>query len=304
VMAHECTTDLPERQRRARFSSSERRALEAHFTICASCRTARQFTADFDELSTVDPADGARIERLAALARARVTRVPSVRPVRRKVTLVRVMAVAAALLLLVGSAFAGAGLWHNKREAARSTSASANAVNAKTVEPVSPSPMAVASVASSASSMSSASATPLADSLPSLSTVASSLPAADSTSPALLLRQAGDAQRRGERDPAAALYQKLQAQYPASAEALLSHVSLGRVFAERGQPRAAVRQFDAYLSGSRGGVLIPEALYGRARALSGLGDRAEESRTWQRLVRDFPDSAYAEPARRRLAELE
>jgi TolA-binding protein len=303
-MAHECTTDLPERQRRARFSSSERRALEAHFTICASCRTARQFTADFDELSTVDPADGARIERLAALARARVTRVPSVRPVRRKVTLVRVMAVAAALLLLVGSAFAGAGLWHNKREAARSTSASANAVNAKTVEPLSPSPMAVASVASSASSMSSASATPFADSLPSPSTVASSLPAPDSTSPALLLRQAGDAQRRGERDPAAALYQKLQAEYPASAEALLSHVSLGRVFAERGQPRAAVRQFDAYLSGSRGGVLIPEALYGRARALSGLGDRAEESRTWQRLVRDFPDSAYAEPARRRLAELE
>jgi TolA-binding protein len=51
-------------------------------------------------------------------------------------------------------------------------------------------------------------------------------------------------------------------------------------------------------------VLIPEALYGRGRALTGLGDRAEETRTWQRLLRDFPDSAYAEPARRRLAELE
>jgi len=128
--------------------------------------------------------------------------------------------------------------------------------------------------------------------------------APDPVSAAMLLHQAGDALRRGDREPAALLYQRLQAQYPSSAEAMLSHVSLGRLLAERGQPRAAVREFDRYLSGAGGGVLIPEALYGRARALTGLGDRAEELRTWQRLARDFPGSAYADPARRRLAELE
>ena len=51
-------------------------------------------------------------------------------------------------------------------------------------------------------------------------------------------------------------------------------------------------------------IMIPEALYGRGRALAALGDRQEEARTWRRLLGDFPDSAYTLHAQRRLIELE
>ena len=297
--ARECAIDLPERQRRARFSRSEQRALQAHFAVCESCRRDRQLLTDFEELDTVDPQDGARIAALAALARCGVARAPvaSSKP-RSKAKLARVLVLAAALVLLVGSALASTRRWRRTPEPNRASavgvSGSASSPRAVTVRP---SPSADSAVGAASTR---ASAEPSASSAPSSSPARSP----ELATAAMLLRQAGDALRRGERDPAALLYRKLQAQYPASAEAALSHVSLGRILAERGQPRAAVREFDRYLSGTGGGVLIPEALYGRARALTALGDRAEEVRTWQRLLRDFPGSAYGEPARRRLAELE
>jgi outer membrane protein assembly factor BamD (BamD/ComL family) len=38
--------------------------------------------------------------------------------------------------------------------------------------------------------------------------------------------------------------------------------------------------------------------------LAVLGDRQEERQSWERLLANFPDSAYAPLARRRLADLE
>ena len=125
-----------------------------------------------------------------------------------------------------------------------------------------------------------------------------------STSATSLLQQATEARQRDERARAAELYRRLQREFPGSAEAVLSAVSLGGLLLEDGLPRAALTEFDGYLAKARGGALIPEALYGRARALGRLGDRAEERRTWTRLCADFPDSAYASLGRHRLAEIE
>jgi TolA-binding protein len=297
----ECTTDLPERQRRARFSSSQQRALEAHYGVCSSCRTARQLLTDFAALDTVDPQDGARIAQLAALARSRASGAPVGRavPVRKR-SLVRASALAAALLLLVGGAFASARLRRAKSEPQPASPNGVSAAQSSLGATLTPTILGATSPTESATT------TPASPAAPSTSAAADSthMRAADPISAAALLREAGTALRRGDRDGAVSLYQKLQTGFPTSAEALLSHVSLGRLFAERGQPRAAVHEFDRYLSAAPGGVLLPEALYGRARALNGLGDRADELRTWQRLLRDFPDSTYADRARDRLAQLE
>jgi TolA-binding protein len=307
MSALECTTDLPARQQRARFSSSEQRALEAHYAVCSSCRTARQLLTDFAALDTVDPQDGARIERLAALARSRASGAPVLPTVpARKRTLVLSFAFAAALLLLVGGAFASVRLRRAESEPKPLPPVGASAIRNSLAATLTPTSPGTASVAPSAGLPESAPTGAASSAAPSTSVTADSthVRAPDPLSAAALLRQAGAALRLGDRDAAVSLYQKLQTSFPASAEASLSHVSLGRLLADRGQPRAAMREFDRYLSVAPGGVLVPEALYGRARALTGLGDRAEELRTWQRLLRDFPDSTYAGRARDRLAQLE
>jgi TolA-binding protein len=124
-----------------------------------------------------------------------------------------------------------------------------------------------------------------------------------SISAAEMLRQASNARRSGDAPRAMRLYRGLQHDHPDSSEAVLSSVGLGGLLLDQRSPRSALIEFDAYLGSSRGGELVPEALYGRGRALAALGDRQEERRTWQRLLTDFPGSAYGPWARRRLADL-
>jgi TolA-binding protein len=127
---------------------------------------------------------------------------------------------------------------------------------------------------------------------------------AASRSAAEMLREASNARRSGDAARATRLYRSLQHDFPDSSEAVLSSVALGGLLLEQRSPRSALIEFDAYLGSSRGGELVPEALYGRGRALAALGDRQEERRTWQRLLTDFPGSAYGPWARRRLADPE
>lgn len=126
---------------------------------------------------------------------------------------------------------------------------------------------------------------------------------ADGGGPGLLLRQASDARRAGDGDRAEGLYRRVQREFPGSSEAIVSSVAIGGLLLDRQAPRAALAQFDAYLGSPRATSLIPEALYGRARALDKLRNERAERQTWDRLLADFPDSAYAPLARRRLSEL-
>jgi TolA-binding protein len=111
------------------------------------------------------------------------------------------------------------------------------------------------------------------------------------------LRREGDAAR------AQRLYRALQQRYPRSPEVEVSRVSLGRVELELGAARAALDQFERYLSKRPRGPLAEEALFGKASALERLDRAKEERSTWEQLLATFPGSLYAERARMRLGVL-
>jgi outer membrane protein assembly factor BamD (BamD/ComL family) len=121
--------------------------------------------------------------------------------------------------------------------------------------------------------------------------------------PASLFAEANGERRHGNLRRAVTLYETLRAQFPESDQARLSSISVGDLLLGLGEPGRALRAFDSYLAEVRGGALGEEAMFGRARCLRELGDAPREAETWHGLVRDFPASAYAPIARRRLAEL-
>lgn len=110
-------------------------------------------------------------------------------------------------------------------------------------------------------------------------------------------RSAGDLRR------AVGLYQVLRRQFPDSAEAHLSSISLGDLLWDLHAPIGALDAFDSYLAEMPAGPLREEALFGRARCLRRLGRNKAEEETWNLLVREFPRSAYEQLARQRISEL-
>ena len=289
MMAQPCRAELTIRGRRGMLTDSGKLALEAHLADCASCRLDQQIFAGLDQESLVEIRDGARLERLSAAARAWAARrrgqSVDAKPGARHA---RLWAAAAAIFLLAGTA--GAATWWMGRQPGRSphTLPSSQSPRVAAAAPVIAVPLAAAIEPSERPrAVEHAPARPAR--------------AAAQVTAASLLRQAGDARREGEAERALTLYRRLQGDFAGTSEATLSQVPLGGLLFERGRAREALAQFDRYLDSVPRGVLVPEALYGRARALAALGDRPEEQRTWQRLLRDFPTSAYAPLARRRIA---
>jgi hypothetical protein len=307
----DCRSDLVARARRGRLSQADNLALQAHLAGCASCRLSRRVLSDFVEMNAVDHHDGARVERLSAVAR-RWTQGRAL-PRRRTARRVRFLAFAAGLALLAGTA--SAAIWLRRKPVAVEASSevstrtllaaprvparrSASAVESVgavelapiAVEPVSGEPVAAEPVA-------------LAPPAPAFEPPRHrAAPDSARPTPAVLLRRAGDAQRSGQAATALVVYRQLRRDYPTTPEAMLATVPLGRLLLER-SPRAALAEFDSYLRSAPAGALVPEALYGRARSLGTLGDAAHERKTWEQLLGRFPDSAYAPVGRRRLSEL-
>ncbi len=114
-----------------------------------------------------------------------------------------------------------------------------------------------------------------------------------------LFAQANSAWRAGEHRRAAGLYQELQQRFSRSGEAMLSHLSLGRVWMALGRHETALQEFRAYR-----GPLAEEALLGQARALKALGRSAAEASVWRLLLSRHPESVYERQARQRLRELD
>jgi TolA-binding protein len=248
----------------------------------------RDVLGDFDAADVVDVQDGARIRALSDAAR-RWRDGAAARPGRARAR----GAAAAAVLIFGGTASAAVWMWRRPPAAAKL----AIAERAPVVAP------------SAGSARGSALATPApetADALPAPAVAAPRASAvhtrATATSATALLRQASDARRAGDAERAIVLYRRLKREFGASPEAVLSTVPLGRLLLQAGSARAALAEFDRYLAAAPSGTLVPEALYGRARALGELGDRSGERSAWQRLTAEFPGSAYAPLGRRRLAE--
>jgi hypothetical protein len=122
---------------------------------------------------------------------------------------------------------------------------------------------------------------------------------ASSESPAVLFENANMVRHRGHAIEASGLYRELQARYPHSAEARLSVAVVARMQLDRGEHRAALSGFEAYLASSDP-ALREEAMVGRVRALQRL-ERARDARDAARELLDvYPQSAFAPQARRLL----
>jgi TolA-binding protein len=104
------------------------------------------------------------------------------------------------------------------------------------------------------------------------------------------------ARQQGRLRNAIDAFRALQSRFPETPEALVSWVSLGDLHLRTGDAVEALAAFGAYLRSSPSGILVPEALAGKARALAVLGRRQESEGLWNELARRFPGSPYAQRA--------
>ena len=123
-------------------------------------------------------------------------------------------------------------------------------------------------------------------------------PGASVQNPEALFARANEARREGRTQAAIELYQRLESEFPGSVEAQDAQVLIGNLRLAQRAPLAALDQFESYGSGA----LSAEALWGSAQALRKLNSPQELS-ALQRLLREYPDSPYAQAARVRLRQL-
>ncbi|HEY3500908.1 MAG TPA: zf-HC2 domain-containing protein [Polyangiaceae bacterium] len=291
-----CRNELVQRERRGELSPAERAAFGAHLLSCEDCRISRSLGRDFDESAALERGDGARILALSAVARRwaqeRAGESAGVNPPRRSAPFGwrrRTLLIAAAFpLLLAAGASAAFGVYRARHPEAPPAAPVAKATPAPRVVPapitrVAPAPVTSVEVSTAAPARA-------VERAPQRASAAERFELANAA------RRGGDAQR------AIQLYRELAREFPASAEAAASELRLGGLLLERGKAGSALEQFERHLK--RSGALVPEALYGRGRALAALDEAARERQTWTRMLRDFPQSPYAAHARRRLEALD
>jgi TolA-binding protein len=298
----ECRSDLVVRARRHRLSAADQSRLHEHLASCASCRFDIQIGGDFDQVAGLRPGYEVRDAHLADVVLGKL-QPPSVR-VRLRGS--RWAWSAVATLLVAATAVAGIILHRTSPVPLQGPIASAPSMQSKQMEETPRVPPGVLSSSLAPSDSSAASLEiPVRSMAPPLSRRAASprpglpAPAEEPTAASLFERATLERQHR-HASAAITLYRQLQRLYPNSNEARVSHVSLGRLLVDSAEPAAAIAQFDAYLTTPGDGLLAPEALFGKARALEAIGRTGEGRATWQRLLTSFADSVYASEARRHL----
>jgi tetratricopeptide (TPR) repeat protein len=116
-----------------------------------------------------------------------------------------------------------------------------------------------------------------------------------------LLAAARRAQSRGQLARADRLYRQVISAYASTPEGGAAQVALGRLLFDDEQLFAALTQFRGYLVRRPNGPLAEDALFYRALAFEKLGNGRLASASFRELLRQFPQSLYADPARARLA---
>lgn len=313
------------------LNAAERERLLLHLKSCAVCRFEHGARLDFER-------EAAAAEQRIAPSLPLQPRKRAPAPVRRRPSRILVAGIAAAVLISASGALAaalGARPWRaftamfvSAPERPKVVSALPPAALPKpraadrAQPPVTPAPapafaepapVSVATpalkpraalVAKPALTSAREAASPAAP--PSSGSAKASLDAPASQEPsgaAKLFGQANQARRAGEVGRASGLYHLLQEQYPGSAEAELSRVTLATLLLNSGDASGALAGFERYLAGpSR--ALEAEALVGRARALARLGRTKLELTAWREVERRFPGSVYARQAAERLTALE
>ena len=288
--------ELLDRARRAPLPPEEQRALNAHLESCAACRfqnlTRPGLFAHVPTLPNDADVVAAALRRAEAELRGERAGIVSLsqftsapRRWGRRGVVVAALSLAAAL----------AGATMASLQTRRTTTSPRPGTSIASAAP-SPAPIDEArpAVSSTAPSLAIASSRPVAPTpRPAVQSASS---CAKSFTEGNRLRREGDVSR------AAQVYRRLALDCPGSSEALTSHVLLGRISLDRlANPAAALAEFNEYLAQAGHGSLREDALIGRALALGRLGRPAEERSAWDVLLREYPDSMYAEQARAKLA---
>lgn len=299
----DCRGELLARVRRGLASAQEQTAFEAHLNSCESCSMTLELMSDFDAVGGPESTDWERVALLAGAAAA--THGRRLSPAFRAPRKIGRLALAALVLTGVAAAAVAVRLSSESllpSEPAQYGDVATSGDSATASVPDSEVGAELETLAGENSTTAdslSEEPTPAAAVVPPNAASRFSLP---TDSAKVAYKAANDARREGRTGEAIAGYQRLQRHFPGSPEARASQVSLGGLLLRTGSSSGALKQFDAYLI-VNGGQLAAEALFGRAQALRALGRFGEEAQNLDRLLKNYPKSAYATHAQRRLLEL-
>lgn len=285
--------DLSALSRRGELDPAERRRLELTLASSSEARLLHRAGLELDEGGSMLPGDDALAERVKRRVMARVL---PVAPARRRRLLPWGIAAAVACVTVAAAATV---VGYRPLRALFSTSAAPAPQQQR--ERAAPTP----AVPVAPQVVPGAEAKPSDSGVPAVSTLApaaapKTVAALDVGSPGELFASAASARRRGKAQEAMLLYDALQSRFPASAEANAADMALGMLRLQRGSARSALDHFTRYLSRNQRAELVPDALWGKAQALSSLGRVAEARRSYQSLLERYPDSTYAAAARSKL----
>ncbi len=306
-------------RRSALPESSEARLREA-LAEAPELRVLHEAGLAFEAQAPVLAGDDARIERMAS----RVLK--STRLIRLSPRAVLALKSGALALLIAGIAVAairvsrwhphasssavsvhapGANLAHDQRLVpVPHEPAESEAPNPKNPEPTASRSkvgifLAKSGVLASGAAPSAAAATPsTAPPAPS----ASAPPESKYRSASELFAEANQARVAGDVPKAIAISELLEQTFPSSTEGITTHLSLGVLYLQQGQPNQALGEFKIYRHiGSS--ALMAEALWGEEQALQQLGQASDERAVLEELLANYPHSAYVGAAEKRLAAL-
>ncbi|HET9930008.1 MAG TPA: tetratricopeptide repeat protein, partial [Polyangiaceae bacterium] len=300
-------SDLLCRARREELSGEEHRRLEGLLESSAEARLMSAMLSEFERESQVRAGDDVLLARIGARALRKSGGGFGEAPFGRRLTVrlrSRVALLVAAAVLLVGSIAFGWRLTVSRRAA--STPAPATSMQTPTSQSIVRAqtrkldPPRVEEATALDVTPLQEHAAPLTTTRKSAARPAPSAPVNGRSNEASeLFANANLLRRQGNNDEAARMYQQLISEYSQSREAAPARLALGKLLRGRDPARALV-QFRV-LAEQRG-ALRPEALWGMAEASRSLGQSAVESRALDDLVREFPDSPYADAARARIAD--
>ncbi len=117
-----------------------------------------------------------------------------------------------------------------------------------------------------------------------------------------MFAQATDARSKGDTARAIAMSLQIEQFFPGSPEGITTHLSLGVLYLQSGDPNHALAEFDMYRHIGNPD-LMAEALWGQAEALHKLARPSDEREILQELLKSYPRSVYVAAAKERVAAL-
>ena len=290
-------TDLLCRARRDELTAEEQRRLSASLQHSLEVRLMNEMLSQFERESNVRPGDDLLLARITARALG-APGAPEKAPLRKRRWLSTLLVAAAVLLVasLAGALLGGARLKRAPKRAVPVGAPSA-AIASRLARPRG------LPIAKAVPSEAAPEPPPIPVSHPQAHTASPQRPppelkVSDASIAAELFAQANMLRRQGRGVEAAESYQRLLDWYPSSREVGPTRLALGKYF-EATQPERALAHYRALARA--GGALRAEALWGMAEIANRLGERSLAEQTLNDLLREYPDSPYAEVARNRAA---